>query len=54
MIQNHLTEIFNQFDAEYPREGCGVLAVFKGKKKWIPCTNVAKDDEDFLILRLDL
>ena len=42
-------EIYKHFDKEYPREGCGILCVKKGKPEWIPCTNVAKDDEDFVI-----
>ena len=49
MIQNHLTEIFNQFDAEYPREGCGVIGVAKGKIHWFPCKNVSEDDDDFIM-----
>ena len=42
-------EIEEHFKKEYPREGCGVIAIVKGKKKWFPCTNVAQDDEDFII-----
>ena len=42
-------EIHEHFKKEYPREGCGILAVVKGKKKWFPCTNIAPDDEDFII-----
>ena len=45
----YIDEIEEHFKNEYPREGCGILAVVKGKKKWFPCTNVAKDDEDFII-----
>ena len=42
-------DILQHFRKEYPREGCGVISVVKGKEKWFPCTNVAKDDEDFII-----
>tara|TARA_Y100000816_G_C26068952_1_gene562051 strand:- start:272 stop:976 length:705 start_codon:yes stop_codon:yes gene_type:complete len=42
-------EIRQHFEKEYPREGCGVLAIVKGKKIWFPCTNVAEKDEDFII-----
>jgi|TARA_B110000483_G_scaffold224958_1_gene284217 proteasome lid subunit RPN8/RPN11 len=42
-------EIEQHFKEQYPREGCGVIAIVKGKKKWFPCTNIAKDDEDFII-----
>jgi proteasome lid subunit RPN8/RPN11 len=45
----HIQSIKEHFDKEYPREGCGVLAVQKGKLKWFPCTNVAEDNEDFVI-----
>jgi len=44
-----LTVIEEHFKNEYPREGCGVLSVVKGKKVFFPCTNVAEDDEDFII-----
>ncbi len=42
-------EIREHFEKEYPREGCGVFGVVKGKKQWFPCTNVADDNEDFII-----
>lgn len=45
----HLESIEEHFSKEYPREGCGILAVQKGKLKWFPCTNVAEDNEDFII-----
>jgi proteasome lid subunit RPN8/RPN11 len=46
-LSNHLHDIQNHFESEYPREGCGVIAVSKGKSSWIPCENIAEDDEDF-------
>ena len=45
----HLEAIQNHFKKEYPREGCGVLAVKKGKLHWIPCTNKAASTENFII-----
>jgi len=48
MIQ-HLKEIQDHFEKWYPKEGCGVLAVVKGKMKWFPCDNVAEDENDFVI-----
>jgi|TARA_B110000495_G_C22896150_1_gene522822 proteasome lid subunit RPN8/RPN11 len=45
MIHN----IQEHFKQEYPREGCGVISVVKGKKKWFPCTNIAHDEEDFIM-----
>ena len=44
-----LAAIEEHFKNEYPREGCGVLSVVKGKKVFFPCTNIAEDDEDFII-----
>lgn len=45
----YLTDIEEHFKQEYPREGCGVLAVVKGKLRWFPCTNVATDEDDFIL-----
>lgn len=36
-------EIEQHFAKEYPKEGCGVLAIIRGKLRWFPCTNVAED-----------
>ena len=44
-----LEEIQKHFEEEYPREGCGVIAIVKGEKKWFPCKNVAEEDNDFII-----
>tara|TARA_Y100001949_G_C15981430_1_gene328548 strand:+ start:1916 stop:2608 length:693 start_codon:yes stop_codon:yes gene_type:complete len=44
-----INDILEHFKKEYPREGCGVISIVKGKKKWISCTNVAEDDDDFII-----
>lgn len=49
MIHLFLDEIQEHFENEYPREGCGLLVVRKGKPEWIPCTNLAEVDEDFII-----
>ena len=42
-----IEEIQEHFEKEYPREGCGVIGIVQGKKKWFPCTNIAEQDEDF-------
>lgn len=42
-------EIEEHFKKEYPREGCGVIAIVKGSPQWFPCTNIAEDDNDFII-----
>ena len=41
--------IKEHFDKEFPREGCGVLAVVKGKKQWFPVTNIAENSDDFIM-----
>ena len=44
-----LDSIKNHFEEYYPREGCGILGVIKGKLQWFPCKNVAGNNEDFII-----
>jgi len=41
--------IKEHFDKEYPKEGCGVLAVVKGKKKWFPVKNIAEVNNNFIM-----
>jgi proteasome lid subunit RPN8/RPN11 len=48
MIQ-FLEEIQEHFEKEYPKEGCGLLGVVKGKLKWFPCRNVAESEDDFVM-----
>lgn len=43
-----IEEIKSHFEKEYPREGCGVIGIVQGKKKWFPCTNIANDDSGFV------
>ena len=44
-----LHDMQEHFKGEYPREGCGIISIVKGKRKWFPCTNIAEDGEDFII-----
>jgi|TARA_R110002153_G_scaffold159578_1_gene311798 proteasome lid subunit RPN8/RPN11 len=44
-----LDQIQEHFEKNYPREGCGILGVIKGKLNWFPCRNVAEDKDDFVI-----
>ena len=44
-----LDEIEEHFKQNYPREGCGLLAVVKGELQWFPCTNVAEHEDDFIL-----
>ena len=48
MIQ-HLSAIEDHFRSWYPKEGCGVIGVVKGKSKWFPCENLAEEEEDFVM-----
>ena len=45
----YLDDIAKHFEEEFPREGCGILSVVKGKKVWNACTNLAKKEEDFIL-----
>ena len=47
-LSNFLSDIEAHFEKEYPREGCGVIGISKGKSHWIPCRNIAENDEDFI------
>ena len=42
-------EIEQHFKECYPREGCGVVAIVKGRKRWFPLRNEAKDNDHFSI-----
>lgn len=44
-----IEEIQEHFEKEYPREGCGIIGIVKGKKQWFPCRNVAEDEDDFIL-----
>ena len=46
---NFLQEIQEHFEKEYPREGCGIISVVEGKQKWFPCTNIAEENDHFII-----
>ena len=43
-----IEEIQKHFEKEYPREGCGLILIVKGKKKWFPCENVAETEDNFI------
>jgi len=40
ILEPHFDTIVDHFNTEYPREGCGVIAIQKGKSKWFPCKNI--------------
>lgn len=35
--------------AEYPKECCGLIIVVKGKERYVPCANIAGNNEEFII-----
>jgi proteasome lid subunit RPN8/RPN11 len=40
--------------SEYPREACGLIAVVKGKQRYLPCRNIAEShNENFAVHPLD-
>lgn len=41
MIVN--SEILSHAKSEYPKEVCGVIIIFKGRERYIPCRNIAID-----------
>ena len=48
-LSNCLHSIHEHFENEYPKEGCGILGISKGKLHWVPCENKASADEEFVI-----
>lgn len=48
-----IDEIYEHFEKEYPREGCGVIGIVKGKKKWFPCENLAEGEDSFILSSKD-
>ena len=48
-----IEDIRAHFEAEYPKEACGVIGVVKGKKRFFPCENVAEGDDDFIMSSTD-
>ena len=45
-IQNAVTHA----EREYPKESCGIVIVFKGRERYVPCRNSADDPHNFFVL----
>ena len=48
-----IDEIQQHFEGVYPREGCGIIGIVRGKKEWFPCKNIAEDEKDFIMCSSD-
>ena len=48
-----LPELLAHAERDYPREACGVIAVVKGRQRYIPCRNIAEQNEHFVIHTTD-
>lgn len=44
-----LAEIRAHAEREYPRESCGLVVIRRGKRRYIPCRNIAEKNEHFVI-----
>lgn len=44
-----LTEIRAHAGRDYPRESCGLVIVRKGRRRYVPCRNIAEKNEHFVI-----
>jgi proteasome lid subunit RPN8/RPN11 len=44
-----LAAVIAHAKAEFPRECCGVVIVVNGKRRYVPCKNIAEDDNNFHI-----
>lgn len=49
-----LSEIRAHAARDYPRESCGLVVVFKGRQRYVPCRNIAEKNEHFVIHPEDL
>jgi proteasome lid subunit RPN8/RPN11 len=52
-LTNLKGEIYKHLCSEYPREGCGILSVRKGRLEWTPTRNLAVNEEDFILDSLE-
>jgi len=45
--------IREHFEKEYPKEGCGIIGIVKGKKRFFPCENLSEDNDNFVLSSKD-
>ena len=44
----YIIKNINNIKKEYPKEGCGLLGVVKGKLEWFPCKNISTGTQEFI------
>ena len=49
MILQTMHAIRAHAEKDFPREACGLLCVIRGREKYIPCRNMAGNDEHFIL-----
>lgn len=49
MILQTMHAIRAHAEKDFPREACGLICVIRGREKYIPCRNMAGNDEHFIL-----
>ena len=50
MNKDVIKQAIDHAKTEYPKESCGVIIVFKGREKYIPCKNISLKPENYFEL----
>ena len=49
LTETLLAEIRAHAARDFPREACGLVVVAKGRRRYVPCRNIAEKDGDFVL-----